>query len=293
MANRRTSKTRRHTIGIALKIWQLRVLLVLVGSYLLVFGWLFSGSRDAEIRVEEVLSVPEPPLWEPPERAHWFGTTGTGVDLFDLTRRAMGTTVANAAVASGLGVACSFLFVMLFASDSARRRFTLLQSAGRTGFLVPGMLVLVVVVGGAGGSPVIVVGTFALLIGLQLAPTLSRWFEEGDLRKDLTAGTVLGLSRADMMRTRVIPAVLRRLVGAFAILIPVVSLAEMALSFLGLTGERLNCGTIVAFGQNTIIEAPWMVVAPGLLASAVVVVLSFLGWCTAAALKTGTIQRPW
>ncbi len=65
----------------------------------------------------------------------------------------------------------------------------------------------------------------------------------------------------------------------------------MALSFLGFAGDRLSVGTMVARGRTYLIEAPWMAIHPGLFATAVVLVLSFLGWRVSAALRTGPLPR--
>ena len=90
---------------------------------------------------------------------------------------------------------------------------------------------------------------------------------------------------------RTIRRVLRRLPGVFAVLVPVAVLAEMSLSYLGFTGERLSVGLMVAHGQAYLIEAPWMAIYPGLLASVVVLALSLLGWRVSAALRTGPLPR--
>ena len=46
---------------------------------------------------------------------------------------------------------------------------------------------------------------------------------------------------------------------------------------------------MIAYGQSLIIEAPWMVIYPGVLATIVVMALSFLGWRVSGALKTGNL----
>jgi ABC-type dipeptide/oligopeptide/nickel transport system permease subunit len=74
-------------------------------------------------------------------------------------------------------------------------------------------------------------------------------------------------------------------------MIPWIMLGEMMLSFLGVTGNRISCGSMIAHGQHLIIEAPWMAVYPGVLASIVVMTLSFLGWRVSSLLRTGEVPR--
>ena len=126
----------------------------------------------------------------------------------------------------------------------------------------------------------------ALVIG-QLAKDLPA--DESAL--DVLAGYILGLSRRGIVRNRILPGVLRRLIGVFATYVPVVVLAEMMLSFLGLTGDRLSCGAMIAYGQGFIIEAPWLAIYPGFMATFVVLVLALLGWRVSSALHTGLLPR--
>lgn len=290
-ANRRNSRVKEGAHRLLARLWQIRYSLFLILSYLILFGWLFSGEMRADRRPSEILAIPADPLWEKPDPEHWFGTTGSGADLFQLSRVAMATTMAFAVVVSALGTGLSFLFVMMFAFDPGERRFSLLRSIGSTGLLLPSMLVLVILAGGAGGSWLVSAGTLTVLIALHLSPHVAGWFEENEDRAGFLAGTVLGLSRPEMVSNRVVPPVLRRLIGVFALLIPVVALAEMALSFLGFAGGRLSCGDLVAFGQDVMIEAPWMTVGPGILASLLIAIFSLLGWLSSRALKTDQLPR--
>jgi len=291
MANRRQSKVADGAQRVVAKIWEIRRVLVLVFAYLFLFVWLFAEGRDADIRPSEILAIPNDPLWERPDSEHWFGTTGDGTDLFELTRIAMATTVAISVVISGLGVGLTFLYVMMFSFDPGERRFTLLKRIGRVIRLLPAFLAPVILAGGAGGGMLVTGLTLIVLIAFHLAPTVAKWFEEGEGGRGIQAGYVLGLTRSGIVTNRVVPVVLRRLIGVFACLIPIITLVEMSLSFLGFAGDRLSCGDLVAHGQDVIIEAPWMAVAPGILATAVVVILSLLGWFSSTALKTGRLPR--
>ncbi|MDF1862187.1 MAG: hypothetical protein P1U87_18370 [Verrucomicrobiales bacterium] len=291
MANRRNSKLNEGTQRFAAKLWEIRFVLLMVFSYLLLFGWLFSGEIRADLRPTEVLTIPDDPLWKKPDAEHWFGTTGTGADLFQLSRVAMATTLAISVVVSGIGVGLTFLVVMMFAFDPGERRFSLLKSIGRTGVFLPAMVVVIVLAGGAGGSLIVTVLTLSVLVALHLSPTVAGWLEEGEERVGTVTGYILGLTRPEIVSNRIVPQILRRLIGVFVALIPPIALAEMGLSFLGLAGGRLSCGDLISRGQEVIIEAPWMAVCPGILATLIVVALALLGWFSSRFFKTGILPR--
>lgn len=289
--NRRNSKFLRGLVGFFLRLWQMWRLLLLVIPYFLLLGWLFAGGGRVDTRPAELYGVPDKPAWEKPDAEHWFGTTGNGADLFELSRLAMANSVAVAVVSVAGGIALALLFSMLFVFDARERRFAPLQEVARTFFLLPSMLLLVVLTGGTGGSLGVAMFGFVLVIALHLCPVLADWFQEGERGFDVVAGYILGLSRREIVRNRILPGVLRRLIGVFATYVPVVVLAEMMLSYLGLTGDQLSCGTMIAHGQGLIIEAPWMSIYPGFMATFVVLVLTLLSWRVSAALHTGLLPR--
>lgn len=291
MANRRNSKVVSSSTRALVRAWHLRRALFLVFPYLLLFLWLFTGGIHMDVRPGELYEVPTEPAWEKPNAEHWFGTTGGGVDLFDLSRHAMATSVAVAVVSVALGIGLALLFTALYVFDPGGKRFHLLYMMSRAGYIVPSMVVLVILAGASGGSLGVAIFGLILVIAFHLSPVLASWFQEGESGFDVTAGYVLGLSRREIVLHRVFPKVLRRLPGVFASLVPPVVLTEMALSFLGLTGDRLSCGAMIAYGQAMVIEAPWMAISPGIMASGVVLILTFLGWRVSAALQSGSLPR--
>jgi len=289
MTNRRQSKVTRTTRNVLARLWQIRRVLLLIIPYLILFGWLFAGGSRMDVRPGEIYAVPENPAWESPDREHWFGTTGNGADLFELSRLAMASSVSVAVVSVSLGIGLALLVTMLFVFDGGKKRFEMLNAASRAGFLMPSMGALVIFTGASGGSLVMAISGLIFVIAFHLCPVLTGWFDEGESGFDVVASYALGLTRRDIVTNRILPKVLRRLVGVFASLVPIVVLVEMSLSFMGLTGDRLSCGAMIAYGQVLIIEAPWMAIYPGVLASLVVMVLSLLGWRVSAALRTGNL----
>lgn len=287
--NRRSSRIEKGFSEVLARLWQGRYALGLAVAYGLLFAWLFSGTGDAlDGRPEDFRSIPTRPQWDPPDPVHRFGTTADGTDLYVLSRAAMARTSAIAVVVSAVGVMLGLLLTLLFAGEGADRAFRKLGGSFRRGFdlllggsrmysAVPMMVILCILLGGSGGSPLVTVLSFSLVIALYTCPIVVRWFEEEEARPDRVAATVLGLPSARVMRNRSIPLVAGRLVGLAAILLPGVILAEMSLSFLGFTGGALSCGTIIASGRESLLEAPWVTIYPGIFAGLVVAALSFLG----------------
>jgi len=289
MINRRPSRWLRHLRLIAIRLWQLRRVLVLVMLYLVLFGWLFSGDRAGDVRPTELYGMRETPRWREPDRDHWCGTAVNGADLFELCRFAMATSVSVAVVAVSAGIVLALLLTMPLVFDPGENRFAWIERVSGAGVILPGMIVMVILAGGGGGGLRLVIPGLAWLVALMLSPLLCRWFREGEDGFEIVAARVLGLSRREIVIGRVLPSVLRRLPGVFAILVPVAMLAEMSLSFLGFTGDRLSVGVMIARGQAYLIEAPWMAIYPGLFATVVVMAFSLLGWRVSAALRTGPL----
>lgn len=287
--NRRQSKVSRNARMLALRLLRMRRAVLLVVPYLLLLGWLFSGSRIADLRAEEIYGVREVPQWTAPDGVHRFGTAANGADLFELSRLAMANSVSFAVVSALAGIALALLVAALSAFERRETGFGWLGRLCRAGTALPSVVLLMVLAGSADRGLLPVFLGLVLVLALHLAPVLARWCREEEDRFDVVAACAAGLPRRQVLLGRVLPSVLLRMPGVFAQCVPMVVLVEMALSFLGFTGARLSVGTMVAFGQAYLIEAPWMTVYPGLLATAVVMALSLLGWQVAATLRSGQL----
>lgn len=291
MSNRRPSRISRGLQGVLARLWLLRRVLLLAIPYLLLLGWLFSGAQDQDFRTGEVFGVPASPAWSGPDGKHWFGTTAGGKDLFELTRCGLAHSVSVAVVSASFGIGLAFLLTSLFLFDRSEGRFAVLERLARAGAVLPAMAGLVVFAGGAGGGKGVVLSGLALAAAFHLAPLLARWFREGEDGFDTEAAYIAGLSRLEVVRGRILPKVLRRLPGLFASLVPILALAEIALSFLGFAGETPSPGAIIAHGRDYIIEAPWLSIHPGILTTAVIAALSLLGWRVSSALGSDEPPR--
>lgn len=277
--NRRSSPVFRFGLALLASVWPLRWLLLLAIPYGVLLVWLFQPGTVADLHPGQLLAVTEDPLWQAPDEDHWFGTTSHGGDLLELSRMAVGTSVAWGITTASLGLAAALLLSLLLTmlDGGKKASWVALVERGWRGLrLIPAMAVLVVV-GGSGGNLGITLLTVAAVVALALTPVLREWIHESASEENHLMGMAVGLTPLQFLRNRVLPVIGMRLLGVLAGLVPTLTLAEMALASTGLSGERPSAGILIAAGTRFLSEAPWLAVGPGALATLVLAVLSSLG----------------
>ena len=90
-----------------------------------------------------------------------------------------------------------------------------------------------------------------------------------------------GLSDWEGIRKHLVPSFASHIIASLTLAVPLMILAETSLSFLGigLQPPIVSWGTLLKEAQNirTIIEAPWLLIAPGSVIVITVLALNFLG----------------
>ena len=90
-----------------------------------------------------------------------------------------------------------------------------------------------------------------------------------------------GLSDWEVIRKHLVPSFSSHIIASLTLAVPLMILAETSLSFLGigLQPPIVSWGTLLKEAQNirTIIEAPWLLIAPGAVIVITVLALNFLG----------------
>lgn len=277
--NRRRSRAARWWAETLARLWHYRFGLSLGSAYFAVFFWLLFGQAGLETSPGRVYAGEGLPMWEAPSARHVFGTTFTGIDVLHLSRLAMATTASFAFVVTLAGLGAALVTGFLIALSGDEILFGMARRISRSAGLFPLLLVVVVIGAGSGGAGGAVMVTFSLAIFLTYAGQIATWLEERQSGGDVTAGIVVGLSRASMVSRRDLPAITMRTLAVLANVLPPVMLAEMALSFVGVMGDRISCGGLLRFGVEFLAEAPWLTVYPGVVAFGVVAVFALLGWC--------------
>jgi len=97
----------------------------------------------------------------------------------------------------------------------------------------------------------------------------------------IVAARLDGLSDGEVIRKHMVPAFMSHIIASLTLAVPLMILAETSLSFLGigLQPPQVSWGTLLKEAQNirSIIEAPWLLIAPGTMIVVAVLTLNFLG----------------
>ncbi len=103
------------------------------------------------------------------------------------------------------------------------------------------------------------------------------------LRNDefITAARLDGLTDWEVIWKHMVPSFSSHIIASLTLAVPLMILAETSLSFLGigLQPPTVSWGTLLKEAQNirTIIQAPWLLIAPGTMIVVAVLALNFLG----------------
>ena len=99
-------------------------------------------------------------------------------------------------------------------------------------------------------------------------------------RRSVTATRLDGMSEAGILVHHLVPSIASHIIATLTLAIPVMILAETALSFLGigLQPPMISWGVLLQEAQNvrTIASAPWLLM-PGVAVVIAVLALNFLG----------------
>lgn len=97
----------------------------------------------------------------------------------------------------------------------------------------------------------------------------------------IVAARLDGLTDWEIIRKHMVPSFSSHIIASLTLAVPLMILAETSLSFLGigLQPPIVSWGTLLKEAQNirTIIEAPWLLIAPGSMIIVAVLALNFLG----------------
>ncbi|SHH12654.1 ABC transporter permease [Cognatishimia maritima] len=97
----------------------------------------------------------------------------------------------------------------------------------------------------------------------------------------IIAARLDGLTDWEVIRKHMVPNFSSHIIASLTLAVPLMILAETSLSFLGigLQPPIISWGTLLKEAQNirSIVEAPWLLIAPGAMIVAAVLTLNFLG----------------
>ncbi|MFE2426816.1 ABC transporter permease [Streptomyces sp. NPDC059373] len=202
----------------------------------------------------------------PPSGSHWLGTDQLGRDVLSLVMAGARTALlgplvvalGTVAVGAAIGIWAGYRGGIV---DALANRFADLMYA------LPGLLVIVVVVGIVGGGYWLAVSVLTVL-SLPSEIRLSRSATQVQARLPyVEAARTLGLSQRRIMFRHLLPNIAPTVVATLLLDFVSALIGLSGLSYLGLgvPAGTPDWGALLQDGQNLLADNPWMSLAPGLM----------------------------
>jgi peptide/nickel transport system permease protein len=213
-----------------------------------------------------------------PSFAHPFGTDESGRDLYTRVIWGARDSLTIGVGAAALGVAVALVLGSL-AALAVKPAALAVDRFIEILFTFPSLLLALLLIAIMGPSA----GTEVLAVGIGTAPGYARMIR-GQILGAKNAGyveaaTALGHSRWRIVRAHILPNALRPLVAVFALSIGQSIVWASSLSFLGLgvAPPASEWGALLDAGRQYLVQAPWLVVIPGLVIVAVALAATTIG----------------
>lgn len=209
-----------------------------------------------------------------------FGTDSSGANVLTRIVRGAAETLSAALVGSVIAVGLGFCMVFFVGWIAGQRGYELLAAAWSGFRYLPVVVIAWWLSAALEPSFGSVVAVIAISGSAVVVAGLARAFAKTEDAAHVIAARAAGFSRFALLRSEVVPFVSQRLVSYGAMLLPGAVLLETALSFVGFglgKSSINNWGLMIAEGQALMFEAPWLLIAPGL------VIAVTVGWLSLTA----------
>ncbi|MFF1632860.1 ABC transporter permease [Leifsonia sp. NPDC058248] len=219
-----------------------------------------------------------PAALQPPSWAHWFGTDESGRDLYSRVVYGARESLLIGLGAAAVGVSVAIVLGTL-AALAIKPAAVVVDRFVEVMFAFPALLLALLLIAIAGPSAT----TEIFAVGLGTAPGYARMVRGQILSAKnsgyVEAATALGHSRSRIIRSHILPNAIRPLVAVFALSIGQSIVWASSLSFLGLgvAPPSSEWGALLDAGRAYIIQAPWLIVIPGLVIVAVALAATTIG----------------
>ena len=214
----------------------------------------------------------------PPSPAHWFGTDESGRDVFTRVVHGAGSSLLIGTVATTIGLGLGIVLGTLAGMSGKVIDFTL-NRFFEVLFAFPGLLLALVVILLFGPG----VTTATIAVGLATAPGYARIIRAQLITVKsaafIEAATVLGHSRARILRRHILPNTLAPLFVLATLGLGQAIVWASALSYLGLGAAppAAEWGAMLAAGRTYLNSAWWMSFFPGLVIVLTAIAATALG----------------
>jgi len=215
----------------------------------------------------------------PPSAKYWLGTDNLGRDMF--SRVIFGARVSVIVGLAGSTIATILSSIIGIISGYIGGKFDLVvQRFVDATMCIPGLVLMLVIISiiGPGMLQVIIV------LGLRWGIVGSRIVRGATIgiRKNVyvEAATAIGCSTPRLLTRHILPNIMAPTIILFTTRVPNVILTEASLSFLGFgipPPEPSWGGMLSGSGRDYMMDAPWMVIWPGLALASVVYGINMFG----------------
>lgn len=202
-------------------------------------------------------------LSQPPSSRHWFGTDGTGVDLFAQVAHGLGRSLMIAVTVSFLTTAISAIVGGVAGYFGGKVEKVTLMVIHFI-MAVPSFLLLALLVGTSGGDWKWLI--FGLVVLGWIGSARLIWSMSLSIRdrEYVTAAQFMGVGRLKIVIRHVLPNISSIIILGFTFGVISTVMSETSLSFLGLGVQLPDCslGTLLSDGVASIQGSPWRFAFP-------------------------------
>jgi peptide/nickel transport system permease protein len=247
------------TLRFALRSWTGRVGAALVGTLVvavtLSYLWLPHNPRRSDPAIR----------WLGMSADHWFGTDGSGRDIFSLVivgaRVSLVVAIASAAVAAVVGFVLGVLSAITprYVGEPLAYLIDVLIA-------IPTLVFALVLVGLFKGSLFVVIVAIGFTSGVALARIVKAEVSRVLTQDYVLAAHASGTSTWGTIRRHIVPNIAPIAIVQLSLIAGFAVLAEAALSYLGVTSRsRPTLGFTLSDLQRTVTIHPWSILFPGLM----------------------------
>jgi oligopeptide transport system permease protein len=214
----------------------------------------------------------------PPSAAHWLGTDPFGRDLLVHILHGGRVSLMVGFIATSVALLIGVTWGAIAGYTGGRTDAVMMRVVDIL-YALPFMIFVVLLTVVFGRSMVLLFLAIGAVEWLTMARIIRGQVQALRQQEFVEAAISLGLPRAAIIARHVIPNALGPLIVYTTLTIPAVMLLEAFISFLGLGVQppASSWGSLISDGVETMEEYPWLLIFPGIVLSATLFALNFLG----------------